>query len=116
MISINFTQLDDSIKTFILSVAVGSDVIIDKLLQTVDRHLTLLESLKKDTPNVRLYFDCSFQIVNNAYIALRYINHNSADLFNDDPICPLESKLRSIEERFTSVLDRVGKEIFKGEV
>lgn len=48
MISINFTQLDDSIKTFILSVAVGSDVII--------------------------------------------------------------------EERFTSVLDRVGKEIFKGEV
>lgn len=111
MISTNFTLLNDSLKTFILSVAVGEETVIDKLLATANKHLDVLDSLQVDTPNVKFYFETSVQIINNAYTALRYINSHSADLFSNDSMNPLDTDLEAIEERFTLVLNRIRKEV-----
>lgn len=111
MISINFTELNDSIKTFILSVAVGSEIVIDKLIETANAHLDQLESIEIDTPNAQLHFECSVRILTNAYTALSYINLHAADLFSSKSICPLDSDLEAISNRFTAALDRIKKEV-----
>lgn len=109
MISTNFTELNESLKTFILSVAVGSEVVIDKLLATANRHLEQLESINKDTPNAKLHVDCSVQILTESYTSLTYINNHSADLFSDNSINPLDSDLAVISERFAKALARLQK-------
>lgn len=111
MISTNFNELNESLKIFILSVAVGPEVVIEKLLATVNRHLDQLELLQIDTPNVKLHFDCSVQIIINAYTSLSYINQHSADLLSDHPQNPLDVEIEAIENRFNLALDRIKKEV-----
>lgn len=111
MISTNFTELNDSMKTFILSVAVGPDVVIEKLLATVNRHLNQLELIQIDTPNAKLYFECSVRIIANAHTSLCYINHHSADVLSDDPQNPLDVEIEAIEKRFNLALNRIKKEV-----
>lgn len=111
MISVDFTELNDSLKTFILSVAIGSEEVIDKLKETAKRHLDQLEFIGKDTPNGKLHFDCSVQILANVYTALSYINHHSADLFREKSLTPLDSEIEAISNRFTLILDRIKKEV-----
>lgn len=111
MIFTNFTNLNESLMTFILSVSVGPEAVIDSLLATANRHLECLESLQIDTPNVKIHFECSVRIITNVYSALRYINHNSADVLSDEPMNPLDDEIESIEKRFTLVLDRIKKEV-----
>lgn len=113
MISVNFTELNDSLKTFILSVAIGAEGVIDNLLNTAERHLKQLEVIDKDTPNAQLHFECSVRILTDTYTALSYINYHSADIFSEKTTCPLDSDLRSIEKRFTSVLANCKKLGFK---
>lgn len=106
MISTNFIELNDDLKTFILSVAVGSEEVIDKLLDTVNRHLCVLESLQLDSPNLKLHFETSVHIINQAYTSLLYINHHSADLFRENPLEPVVTQLEAIENRFGLVLKK----------
>lgn len=112
MISVDFTELNESLKTFILSVAIGSEKVIDSLLQTANRHLEQLERLDIGTPNFKLYFECSVSVLTQSYTVLAYINYHSADLFGDEhfsSLNPLDSDLRAIEKRFTDVLARFKK-------
>lgn len=107
----DFTNLNESLKTFIISVAIGSEEVIDKLIDTANSHLDVLDSLTEETPNGKIHFDCSVRIVNQAYTTLRYINFHSANLLSDDPVSPLDDKLQAIEVRFSLILDRVRKNL-----
>lgn len=111
MITTDFTQLNESLKTFILSVSLGSQAVIDSLVDTANRHLCELDRLNVDTLNVKLQFDCSISIINQAYSALCYINLHSADLMSDEPQCPLDSVIESIGNRFSAVLARTKAEV-----
>lgn len=111
MISVDFTQLNESLKTFILSVSVGSEVVIDSLINTANRHIAQLEVLQDDTMNVKLHFECSVSIINQAYNSLCYINLHAADFMSDSPLCPLDSEIESIGNRFSLALERIKKEV-----
>ena len=114
MIHVNFNEMNESLKTFILSVSLGSEAVIDSLLKTADSHLNVLERINEKTPNAKLHFDCSVRIITQAFTSLVYINHHSADLFSDESIHPLANELSSVDERFNSVLDRIRKEFPNG--
>ena len=62
MITTDFTQLNESLKTFILSVSFGSQAVIDSLVDTANRHLEELNRLNIATLNVKLHFQCSVSI------------------------------------------------------
>lgn len=111
MISIDFTELNESSKNFILSVAVGSEVVIKSLLDTAYRHLDALESISAETLNAQLHFDCSVSIISQVYKALVYINFHSMDVFTDEFKSPLDSDLETISYRFVAAMLRIKKEV-----
>ena len=111
MISVDFSELNESLKTFILSVSVGSEVVIDSLIETANRHIDQLNKLQVDTMNVKLHFDCSVSIINQAYNSLCYINLHAADLMSDVSLCPLDSQIESIANRFSAALVRIRREV-----
>lgn len=111
MISVDFSELNESLKTFILSVSVGSEAVIDSLIETANRHIEQLNALQVDTINAKLHFDCSVSIINQAYNSLCYINLHAADLMSDRPLCPLDSHIESIANRFSMALERIKKEV-----
>lgn len=111
MITTDFTQLNESLKTFILSVSLGSQAVIDALIDTANRHLNELDRLTIETLNAKLHFECSVSIINQVYSSLCYINLHSADLMSDEPQCPLDSVIESIGNRFSAVLARIKSEV-----
>lgn len=111
MITTDFTQLNESLKTFILSVSFGSQAVIDSLVDTANRHLEELNRLNIATLNVKLHFQCSVSIINQVYSSLYYINLHSADIMSDEPQRPLDSVIDSIGNRFSAALARIKSEV-----